>query len=159
MMKKDINVVNLEQLSSIEEKDYDKVKGVYLCRKELIKIPLKIGLFNCLEVLDLRCNKIVGVPKVILKLPKLRELYLADNKINEILDDFKYLINLEELDIRYNPLKRINNGFIMLNKLKRLKICYNKLMLLYNESIESSLQSCLRVNILSYDQHNKIPFN
>ncbi|ESL07182.1 protein phosphatase 1, regulatory subunit [Trypanosoma rangeli SC58] len=102
-----------------------------------------MGAFGHLTKLDLSYNQIRHISGLEPLAPTLKELYLVENKINEI-KNLDLLINLELLELGGNRIREIGPGLAKLTKLKQLWLGKNKIT-----SIGTSLQSLVSLEILS----------
>lgn len=73
----------------------------------LKSIPPQIGNLTALETLNLGGNKIKTLPSEIGDLTNLRKLYLYDNKLSSLPLEVGNLANLEILDLRFNSLTKL----------------------------------------------------
>ncbi|KAG2683175.1 hypothetical protein I3760_10G020400 [Carya illinoinensis] len=111
-------------------------------------IPLEIGNWTQLHVLDFSLNHIVGaIPKELKKLTSLEKLWLNGNHLfGAIPIEFESLTNLEFLDISSNKLCRslppnLGNGFLNLNY---LNLSHNN----FSDELPISLMSLLHLSKL-----------
>ncbi|RNE99307.1 protein phosphatase 1, regulatory subunit [Trypanosoma rangeli] len=123
-----------------------KLRDFFSSVKSMGDAPLKksvLGAFGHLTKLDLSYNQIRHISGLEPLAPTLKELYLVENKINEI-KNLDLLTNLELLELGGNRIREIGPGLANLTKLKQLWLGKNKIT-----SIGTSLQTLVSLEILS----------
>ncbi|KIW64403.1 hypothetical protein PV04_09338 [Phialophora macrospora] len=107
-----------------------------LHRNRLSRLPQGLSLLERLHTLNLSGNKLTNdTLDIISQIPKLRELFLADNSIEGELDlkrsgsnNCSYLENLEVLDLHGNAVSSFDaEGLLMFKNLRILNVAGNKL--------------------------------
>jgi protein phosphatase 1 regulatory subunit 7 len=129
-----------------------KIEELYLICNDLTKID-KINLQN-VKIIDLAVNEICKIENLESCL-QLRELYLGNNKIENI-PDLNYLSNLEILDLQSNKITQIDCSLLptsikqlLLSDNKNLKkiINYGRLTNLSLLAVERTLVEPISLNI------------
>jgi Leucine-rich repeat (LRR) protein len=107
-----------------------------LHRNRLTRLPQGLSMLERLHTLNLSGNKLTNESlDIISQIPKLRELFLADNCIEGELDlsrsgsnNCSYLENLEVLDLHGNAVSSFGaEGLLMLKNIRILNVAGNKL--------------------------------
>lgn len=110
--QRDLVIKNKKELAYIEELVTSKVlslrrlKNLTIQYCGLTKCPLFFWQLRQLEVLDLSHNCLDKIPCEIIKLTKLKNIYLKDNQLTDITILFEN-INLFELDVSNNKIQRL----------------------------------------------------
>ncbi len=108
-------------------KNPSNVKELHLCRKpKICNIPLLIGQFENLVVLDLHDNGLIDIPWSFVYLHKLEKLDLSFNCLKYIPKIICYLQNLKVLNLKQNYLVAIPTELLQLEKLQKLDLTNNK---------------------------------
>ena len=99
--------------------------------------------------LDLSKQGLKEIPKEVLQLRKLQELYLSQNEITELPDSFYVLQNLQKLDLNQNKLT-VLPGFIgKMQYLQILQIMSNQL-----QALPDSIGELFRMQVLQLQENN-----
>ena len=109
-------------------------------------------LVHSLATLDLSFNCFRGLPQVVCQLTELRELFLNNNQIVHLPEEFPNLKNLEILDLQYNQLKALPVCVCSLTSLKQLKLENNQI-----ETIPPEVGQLTKLREL-YLKSNKIQY-
>lgn len=118
---------NLLMLCPDELGNLAKLKVLNLSSNRLLDIPPMCKNI-ALTILNLKCNKLESFPDVCYEeLVCLSELYVNDNKIQDIPPTISKLSALKVLDVEYNLLKDLPNELANCKKLEKLNVRWNKM--------------------------------
>jgi len=70
---------------------FKNLKELNLSNNHIIDLPKEFKKLKNLEVLNLKCNEFTFVPKCLFDLPRLKQLYLAENPLNNLNESLKRL--------------------------------------------------------------------
>ena len=140
-----------EKLSELTIKPMSQSLRILSMSKNLFKeIPNEILNLPNIEIIDLSFNQIMNFPNKV-NLPKLKELYLNDNRLQMVSGSASDLQNLEIFNLERNQITNIADSIFELKHLKYFDLSYNKLKHLSPQI--SKLQ--LIANSHSYNKLNK----
>lgn len=87
----------------------------------LVEVPEEIENFADLETLSFKHNKISVVPPSLCRLPKLHQLRLGRNQIEDLPDEMRYLQSLRSLYLSNNKLGILPKACLQLTNLHTLE--------------------------------------
>lgn len=150
---KNLNYDNLTEIKCF--KGFEEVIALEAKKINLIKVrkTIFLNLAN-LQILDLRENKLMRIPKNIQLLKKLKHLKLDDNQITYLPNFIGNLEKLEQLTISNNKLTSIPTSIQYLTKLKKLKLSNNQITSL---PIEFGLLKSLECLYIDANHFTEIP--
>lgn len=108
-----------------------------------------LGELTGLEVIVFHGNNILAIPDSIFKLPKLKELYLGNNKIEEILSSVRESSSLSVLDLTENLIEEIPDELFDAPQLDLLFLNRNNI-----SEIPKSVGSAISLKGLHLDENN-----
>lgn len=109
---------------------------------------------HVLLVLNVSCNQLVQISESVGNLKLLRELLLANNRIEIIPVQIARCVNLRKLDLHRNRLKELPSGLQHCERLEDLNVAFNQLTMIPPEL--GRLQH-LRVLNVGYNKLTRLP--
>ncbi|MDW3195266.1 MAG: leucine-rich repeat domain-containing protein [Cytophagales bacterium] len=99
----------------------NKGKYLWLQNKNLTGLPEKASELDVYKVI-LTGNNLTEIPKPILEIDKLEDLYLSQNRLTQIGDEISQLTNLRLLAINGNPIERLPDALAIMPNLETIYI-------------------------------------
>uniref|UniRef100_A0A8C0F6G5 Uncharacterized protein n=1 Tax=Bubo bubo TaxID=30461 RepID=A0A8C0F6G5_BUBBB len=119
-----------------------------LYKTNLQQIPVQIWeYFHHVELLGLSDNNLKCLPKEIVNLTKLKEIFLQKNRCKSFLKELCHIANLEIIDLELNRISLTPEEGGFLTNLVKLFLAFNNL-----SSIPPTLQHCQNLGVLDLSQ-------
>ncbi|KAM6064415.1 leucine-rich repeat and IQ domain-containing protein 4 isoform 2-T2 [Theristicus caerulescens] len=131
------------------------LRQLRLYKTNLHEIPVQICEYlHHVELLGLSDNNLKCLPKEIVNLTKLKEIYLQKNRFKSIPKELCHIANLEIIDLEQNLISFIPEEVGFLTNLVKLFLASNNL-----SSIPPTLQHCQKLAVLdlSHNLLHKLP--
>lgn len=125
--------VNKSNITSLTQRDFNKITSISYTAKEVTEIPEEIGnLFN-LHNLSLDYNRIKEIPSQVSNLIGLQVLSLSSNQINIVPYELFNLTNLKSLSLKFNKITEIPSQISNLVNLEVLYLAGNNIINIFSK--------------------------
>ncbi|XP_064373242.1 leucine-rich repeat and IQ domain-containing protein 4 [Dromaius novaehollandiae] len=131
------------------------LRQLRLYKVNLHEIPVQICKYlHHVELLGLSDNNLKCLPKELVNLTQLREIYLQKNRFESFPMELCHMVNLEIIDLEQNLVSLIPEEVGSLTNLVKLFLAFNNLF-----SIPDTLQHCQKLAVLdlSHNLLHKLP--
>ena len=142
----------MSELRLIDYKNYEKILGVDIEKRDLEFIPEKLFEFTNLKILNLSGNLIKIISPKIKNLINLEEIYLDSNFIYDLPEEIGELKKLKKLILSNNKIKELPQHFYNLENLEILNLSCNSL-----HSLSDDLSKMKKLEYV-YLRNNKLTY-